>query len=568
MRTRRFMFIPVFFFCSTLLLFFHASAQTIQNEAGYITIEPITFYFHYGSYFNRLLLKSSEARIWYSFHAAESDDLAVPIFVFFNGGPGSATCSGLMSMYTTRYTLDNTIESGGGNVYVNNPYSWTSMGHLLYIDAREAGFSYNLMDNVTDESLRFLEFNAQNYNSFFDAADYIRVLLRFLAAHPTLQDHPVVIVGESYGGTRATAMLYILLNYENFGNDVEMYQDKTLVDEIQTHFDIVFPEYAGQFIPPDIITRQFGHQVLVQPTVSFRYQNQLSNEMWSQPGSVLYKIGSEVGIPYDPDEYPDPFYFVRDVCGRDIYMYTKPADWLNGFFNNGSVLLRQVQQLSTITGVDVSEISGLYAAARNQAYRVVTVDYALSFQPGPEDPFLRELFETPTVLEAPIVKNKPGNLDTVFGTLRPWDRYFLGNNGFALYAFHYWNVAQERGHDIYFYEPRYGRMFLKNIAHVATFITNAALDLVVYTKAIPPSLALHSDIVSSVRHVTTGTESRPGKIVFSYQPSAFPDITNLIERTIRFPLYALSCHAVSLTQPAEFLADVIQWLRENGIDLQ
>lgn len=25
--------------------------QALQNEAGFITIEPITFYFHYGSYF-------------------------------------------------------------------------------------------------------------------------------------------------------------------------------------------------------------------------------------------------------------------------------------------------------------------------------------------------------------------------------------------------------------------------------------------------------------------------------------------------------------------------------------
>lgn len=567
MRSNRFIRLSFFLVCVGILLSVHTAAQTIQNEAGYISIEPVTFYFHYGSYFNRLLLKSSEARIWHSFHAADMDNPDTPIFLFFNGGPGSATSHGLMSMNTTRYTLDNTIESGGSE-YIPNPYSWTSIGHLLYIDAREAGFSYNLMDDVQNEGARFQEFNSQNYNSFFDAADYIRVLLRFLAAHPTLQDRPVIIVGESYGGTRATAMHYILHNYTDFGNEVEMFQDRALVEEIQTHFDTIFPGYAGQVVPPEIISQQFGHQVLVQPTVSFRYQEQISNEMWRNPGSVLYQIGQEVGIPYDPGEYPDAFYFVREVCGRDLYIYTKPANWLNGFFNNAGVLLRHIQQLSTIMGVDVTQISGLYASARNRAYRLVTNEDSVSFQSRSTDPFLRELFETPTLLETPIVKNEPGDLDTVFGTLHPWDCYFLGNNGFSLYAFHYWNVAQERGHDIYFYEPRYGRMFLKNAAHVATFITNAALDLVVYTKAIPPSLARHTDIVSSVQHVTTGTEERPGKIVLYYQPSAFPDISGLTERTIRFPLYASSCHAVSLTQPAEFLADVCQWLCENGIDLQ
>ena len=61
--------------------------QAFPDESGYITIEPITFYFHYGSHTNRLLLKSSEARIWYSFHAADQDSWKKPLFVFFNGGP-------------------------------------------------------------------------------------------------------------------------------------------------------------------------------------------------------------------------------------------------------------------------------------------------------------------------------------------------------------------------------------------------------------------------------------------------------------------------------------------------
>ncbi|MBN1272920.1 MAG: hypothetical protein JXB26_11690 [Candidatus Aminicenantes bacterium] len=563
-------FVPLCFFLFFLGLFpFFSAAQPYQNEAGYMSIEPISFYFHYGSYFNRLALTSSEARIWYSFQAADQNDADTPVFVFFNGGPGSATSSGLMSMCTSRFTLDNTIETGGGNAYIPNPTSWTQIGHLLYIDAREAGFSYNLMDQAPDESARFQEFNAQNYNSFFDAADYIRLLLRFLAAHPGLQNHPVVIVGESYGGIRSTAMLYILLNYAGFADGSEMYQDMALADEIQTHFDIVFPAYSGQVLPPELIALQFGHQVLIQPAITFEYQSEIQEEMWRQPGSPLYQIGDKVGIPYDPETYPDAFYYVRNICGRDVYTYTKPTNWLNNFFNNAGLLLRQVEQLSTITGVDVRNISGLYASARSQAYRLVTTDYYdVAFESKPEIPAMRELFEIPALLEAPYVRAEPGNLNTVFGSLQPWDCYYLGNNSFALYAFHYWNVAQERGYDIYFYEPRYGHMFLKNVAFVHTFITHAALDLVCYSKALPPSLGRHTDIVSSVEHVTTGTEDRPGKIELHYQPSAFPDVPGLTARTIRFPLYATSCHAVPLTQPADFLNDVCSWLQNHGIDVQ
>jgi hypothetical protein len=110
-------------------------------------------------------------------------------------------------------------------------------------------------------------------------------------------------------------------------------------------------------------------------------------------------------------------------------------------------------------------------------------------------------------------------------------------------------------------------MFLKNLAEVETFITHAPLDLVVYTAAVAPSLARHADLVSSVEHVTDGPEARPGRIVVRYVPGAFPEIPGLAARTIRFPLYSRSCHAVSLTQPQDLYQDVGAWLREHGINL-
>ena len=569
MKRRIACFLCVLFVSVGLLPFtLEIEAQSLANEAGYIAIEPIDFYFHFGSHFNRLTLKSSQARIWYSFQAADHNRPDTPIFIFFNGGPGSATSCGLMSMYTGRYTLDNTIDEGGGSAYIANPYPWTQIGHLLYVDARNTGFSYNLMDQVSNEGLRFREFNAQNYNSFFDAADFIRALLRFLAAHPILQDHPVVIVGESYGGVRSLTMLYLLLNYTDLGNDQEIFQDPALVDEIQAHFDDVFPEYAGQVMPPEVITRQFGHQVLIQPAITTQYQLEIQEEMMFLPGSPLEQVAAETGIPYDPAQYPDPFDYIRNVGERDLYIYTKPRGWLGGFFDNAGVLLRLVQNLSQVTGVDARGISELYAANRMQAYRIINVDYGLTMGPKLESSLTEILFEIPAQLEAPHVRQEPGDLSLVFGNLRPWDRYYIGTNYHSNYAFHYWNVAMIRGYDIHSWEPRYGRMFLKDVAHVHTFITNAAWDLVIYSKAIPPSLARHSDILISAQHITQGDEARPGEIRLYYQPSAFPDILNLDTRTIRFPKYAKSCHAVSLTQPEDFFNDVMQWLGEHGINVQ
>lgn len=556
-------------------LYCKETEQLLKNEAGFMTIEPIIFYFHYGDYFSRLQLKSSEARIWYSFHAADKNSEEKPLFVFFNGGPGSATCSGLMSMCTSRYSLDNSINSGGGDIFIPNPYSWTRLGNLLYIDAREAGFSYNLMSqskNIQDEGMRFREFNAQNFNPFFDAADFIRVLLRFLASHPDLQRNPVVIVGESYGGVRTTCMLHLLLNYTEYGNGAQMYQDEALVNDIQAHFDVVFPDYQGQIVPPEVITEQFGHQILIQPAISYGYQTQITNDLILQPGGLIDQLEQQTGIPYDPEIHEDPLYYVRDVANRDYYMYTKPAGWLNGFFSNAARLLHFTQNLTLMTGMDATAIPQLYASARAQAYRVISTNYPYNILLAPDvaTPLIRLHFIEPAIQEAEEAMQEPGDMDSFFGILQPWDRYYISSNGNANWAFHVYNVAIVRGYEVTISEPRLGRMFLQNVAHVHTFITNAALDLVVYSAAIPPSLAMHDDIVESVQHAKqpTNGEVRPGHIILNYHHLAFPNIQNLDTRTIRFPLYASSCHAVSLTQPEELLDDVSAWLTQKGINLK
>jgi len=543
--------------------------QSIQNEAGFITIEPILFYFHYGSYTHRLRLQSSEARIWYSFHAADQDGWKKPLFVFFNGGPGSSTHSGLLSMYTSRYTLDNQIDSGGGDFFIPNPFSWTQIGNLLYIDARQTGFSYNLMNQVRDFGARFREFNAQNFNPFFDGADFIRVILRFLAVHPQLQRNPVIIVGESYGGARSINMLHILLNYTDYGDGSEMYQDKALVDEIQAHFNAVFAQYQNKVVPPEVISQQFGHQILIQPAISTGYQAQFTDELLLQPGGLIDQYELETGVAYDPNVHNDPLSFISDVAGRDIYIHSKRRGWLDGFFMNAARLLRYTNNLILMTGMNVTTINELYASARSTAYRVFDPEYDLSLLPFNPAPRIQSHFLEFARQETQDIKAEPGDLALVFGILQPWDRYFLDLNYHAYWAFHVFNVAKVRGYEVDFYMARFGRMFLKNVAHVNTFITRAPLDLVIYPDAIPPSLAMEEDILESVQYVKQplNGEERPGYIILEYRSSAFPDIPNIGTKIIRFPLYSVSCHAVSLTQPEELITDVSIWLKENGIDV-
>ena len=67
----------------------------LQAEAGFIPVEGSVSYFQVGSYFNRVVLRTSPARIWYTFQPADEDAEARPLFVFFNGGPGGATALSL-----------------------------------------------------------------------------------------------------------------------------------------------------------------------------------------------------------------------------------------------------------------------------------------------------------------------------------------------------------------------------------------------------------------------------------------------------------------------------------------
>ena len=223
----------------------------LQAEAGFIPVEGSVSYLQVGSYFNRVVLRTSPARIWYTFQPADEDPESRPLFVFFNGGPGGATSCGLFAASTARTAVVRD-EVTGDAALVLNPDSWTRAGNLLHIDSRTAGFSYSLMDEPGDEVRRGREFDAQNYNPFVDGADFVRVLLTFLADHPSIRSNRIVLVPESYGGIRTTVMLNLLLYHGRYADGGSVYQDPGLVAAIRAHCDAVFPSYAGTTVPPAV----------------------------------------------------------------------------------------------------------------------------------------------------------------------------------------------------------------------------------------------------------------------------------------------------------------------------
>ncbi|MFC2160476.1 hypothetical protein ACFLRX_02360 [Acidobacteriota bacterium] len=545
------------------------------QKAGFYTLEEINTYFHTGSYFNRTALRSSKARMWYVFQPANEDSASKPLFVFFNGGPGGATSSGLLSAYTGNKAVLVDKTTGTSSV-INNPHSWTQIGNLLHIDARTTGFSYSLMESPSDAVLRKSEFDAQNYNYFFDGADFIRVILRFLSDHPELQKNRVVIVGESYGGIRASSMLHLLHYYEKYENGQAVYQDPALVQEIRTHYSTVFPGFQGQTVPREVISQQFGHQILIQAAVSRYNQRLIATQILEAPGSILDQLASETGVLYvrwkdqpwnsgtpTPNQIMNNVYAYLETINRDPYIYSKPDGFLWGFFTAAADLLIKYNTLNQMIGMDSANIPELYASARLQAYKTILNPNAaaqISFSTQLDLPEKKRLLHS---IFFPAMED---DFTSIFGVLQPWDRYFIDLNDDANTAFTL-NKTTFYGYELrYSIFPLFGQMFLENVALVETFFTNADYDIVVYSPSLPDALALHSDILFSSIHDSTGPSgaARPGQIHLNYRASSVPG-ADVSTTTIRFPRYTKSGHAVTLTEPKEMLDDVKTWLGKSGV---
>jgi hypothetical protein len=564
--------VPIVLFLVGLWTAAPLGAQTLP-EAGFIALEGIDHYFHSGSWSNRIALRSSPARLWYVYQPADDDPQSKPLFVFFNGGPGSATSSGLLTTNTASLTVWQDGTTGSSAVRAN-PASWTRLGNILYVDARTTGFSYSLMDDPSDEEARQAEFDAQNYNPFIDGTDFVRLLLRFLDAHPAIRANPVALVPESYGGIRTGVILHLLLYSERYADGSEVYQNPGLVEEIRRHYDLVFPEYAGGSLPPAVVARQFGRQILIQTAVSLPYQRKVAVEKLEAPGSILDRLAAETGLAYvryrdQPGANPNPtpsqimnyIYSYLDRIGRDPYICSKPTGFLQGQRDAAEAFLMRPDTLSLLIGREATQIPELYAAARSQAYKTkyaggseADLDLSALIGPPPSEPELAKSFST---------AGEDG-LAAVFGSLKPWDRYFMDTNYDATNAFA-WNRATFEGYDVaHQTSDLYGRLFLENAAWVETFATDAAFDLVVFTPALAEALGLHSAILSRSEFDPSGPSgaARPGRIILTYRSGVVPG-SAVTTRTIRFPGYSQSGHAVTQTEPEEILDDVADWLKDT-----
>ena len=259
-------------------------------------------------------------RLFYVFR--RSNVAGAPLAVFFNGGPGYATSLGLLPYGTSPMTIDV-----ASRAVVPNLASWTSFANLLFIDERMAGFSYGLAKT-----------SACAFDPVADAGDFVRAVLHFLDAHAALTSAPVVFVAESYGGTRATYALDLLLRFQTEAQRV----DETLASEIQAHYDRVFP---NQTIDEATAAKQFGRAVLLEPYLFGSAQ--ITSQQALEPQDPWVGSPSANSDPYD----------VRQPFGFTDGLLDSVA---NALANGGA---------SQLFGAGFEAIPGLAPADRASAFR-------------------------------------------------------------------------------------------------------------------------------------------------------------------------------------------------------
>jgi hypothetical protein len=338
----------------------------------------------------------------------------------------------------------------------------------------------------------------------------------------------VVLVGESYGGVRATAILDLVLHYAEHGDGTARHQDPALVAALQDHFDRTLAPSPGDVVGPEIVAGQFGRQVLVQPLLAGDPQLEQSGELLVGDDSPLHALGEEIGQPFiSPPAYYTGLQkrqyaldFVR-AAGRDTSNIAQPEGWTDDVITVVNGGLRTHAVLAQHLGLDPISIPELFAEARHGAYRVAA---------GPAPDYTSDLPDT-------------------FGVLQPWDVYYMS---FVSDVFDAFYADAAYGHDVEPTSSSFGRTALRNLLFVDTFVTHATADVVVWPPAIAPAFATYDEVDWSI--------AMDGTIRLQYVEGAFGSAGPAPYRELTMATYDGGAHTVTMTHPADLLADVAAWI--------
>ncbi|XP_062177458.1 serine carboxypeptidase-like 1 [Alnus glutinosa] len=130
-----------------------------------------------------------DVQLFYYFIESERSPRDDPLVLWLTGGPGCSAFSGLVYEIGP-LSFDYTNSSRSSPTFKLNPYSWTKVANIIFLDAPVGtGFSYAN--------------SWEGYNNMTDtlsAKQTYTFLRKWLMAHSTFLRNPLYIAGDSYSG--------------------------------------------------------------------------------------------------------------------------------------------------------------------------------------------------------------------------------------------------------------------------------------------------------------------------------------------------------------------------------
>ncbi|TYH51216.1 hypothetical protein ES332_D10G257600v1 [Gossypium tomentosum] len=129
-----------------------------------------------------------DVEFFYYFIQSERDPSKDPLILWLTGGPGCSALSGLF--FEIGPLQFNMVEYNGSlPTFVLNPYSWTKVANIIFLDAPVGtGFSYST-------TLQGFETGDKRF-----ANDGYNFLRKWLQSHPKFITNSLYIAGDSYAG--------------------------------------------------------------------------------------------------------------------------------------------------------------------------------------------------------------------------------------------------------------------------------------------------------------------------------------------------------------------------------
>jgi len=433
-------------------------AAVLVAQAGFVELSPRTVVVH-----GRAVSLAATSKIFYNFRPADTEAEQRPLIVLFNGFAADV----VRAFGTGPYSVQP-----DGSVAAN-PDSLTRWANLLYLEPRQAGFSY---DVLAGQQWSAADCSQDVFNEYVDAADVLLATLKFSQQHPTLKG-PVYWLGESYAGVRISWMVAYLRQAWSLAP----YQDEALEREL-----------AGAQR-----SRYLSGQILLQPWLVGAAHTTAIQAACQSP-ALLAAVQASVPTPCT----------VSDACAcaranaRSPYDYTMTAQGLEARLFAADAAQVSPAQAEALYGVKFDTIAGLSASERAGGFKCSSAD-----QQTPEQ----------------------SELVALLGSLPAGQSYNL--------AYSPLTPGKGSTNPDWRLQNLVGTAFLANAEYVPTLVTDGQRDLVVPEVALAPALraisgsftvsesptAIALDYASGRRSIAIRHYPEAGHMITMREPRAFAE---------------------------------------------